>query len=108
MRRPEDVGYVRRRIAGALAEAAEKPLDPSRLEAIKSHLRYQFARSLEKTDDVANTLGAAMAVNGSTDSINALYAAYERLTPSDLRRVAGRYFQPSNETAVILETESRK
>jgi zinc protease len=108
VRKPEDLDYVRRRIAQALAEAADKPLDTSRLQAIKSHLRYEFAGSLERADDVANTLGAAVAVNGSPDSINALYAAYARLTPGDLCRVAARYFQPSNETAVILETETKK
>jgi zinc protease len=108
VRKPQDLDYVRRRIAQALAEAAEKPLNPSRLQAIKSHLRYEFAGSLERADDVANTLGAALAVNGSPDSINALYAAYDRLTPGDLCRVAARYFQPSNETAVILETETQK
>ncbi len=42
------------------------------------------------------------------DAINALYDAYDRLTPADLRRVAARYFRPANETAIILETEKPK
>jgi zinc protease len=108
VRKAQDLDYVRRRITQALAESAEKPVDPSRLQAIKSHLRYEFAGSLERADDVANTLGAALAVSGSPDSINALYAAYDRLTPGDLCRVAARYFQPSNKTTIILETETRK
>ena len=41
-------------------------------------------------------------------SINELFAAYDRLTPADLQRVAAKYFQPTNETAIILETEIKK
>jgi zinc protease len=108
MRKPEDLAEVRRRTAAALAEAAEKPIDPARLDAIKSHLRYEFAGSLESADDVADAVGTAVAVSGTPDAINALYDAYDRLTPADLRRVAARYFRPANETAIILETEKPK
>ena len=37
-----------------------------------------------------------------------LYAAYDRLTPDDLKRVAARYFAPANETVITLETEKQK
>ncbi len=40
--------------------------------------------------------------------MNALYAAYDRLTPAGLQRVAGRYFAPTNETVVTLESEKKK
>ena len=79
------------------------PIDQARLSAIKSHLRYEFAGSLDSADAVAGAVGEAIAVTGTPESINDLFDAYDRLTPSDLQRVAGRYFQPSNETAVILE-----
>ena len=108
VRKPEDLAYVRRRIAEALADVAKTPVDATRLDAIKSHLRYAFAGSLESADDVADAVGTAVAITGSPDSINALYAAYDRLTPADLQRVAAKYFQPANETAIILETETQK
>ena len=31
------------------------------------------------------------------DAINELFAAYDRLTPADLMRVAAQYFQPGND-----------
>ncbi len=37
--------------------------------------------------------------------MNDLYAAYDRLTPADLQRVAARYFTPGQRDGVILETE---
>jgi zinc protease len=108
VRKSGDLAMVRQRIAAALAEVAAKPVDVNRLDAIKAHLRYAFAASLESADVVANAVGEAVAVTGSPDSINALYAAYDRLTPEDLRRVAAKYFQRINETAIILETEAKK
>ena len=108
VRKPDDLAYVRERIARALAEAAGMPIDPARLTAIKSHLRYEFAGSLDSADAIAGAVSEAIAVTGTPESINALFDAYERLTATDLQRVASRYFQPSNETAVVLESEVKK
>jgi zinc protease len=108
VRKPGDLAEVGGRIGTALAEAAQRPVDPARLAAIKSHLRYEFAGSLQSADDVADALGEAVAVTGSAESINALYAAYDRLTPADLQRVAARYFQAANQTRITLEPETKK
>jgi zinc protease len=108
VRKSEDLQIVRARIASALAAAAKTPIDRARLDAIKSHLRYGFAGSLTTADAVAGVLSAAIAVTGRPESINELYDAYDRLIPADLNRVAARYFQPDNETAIILETEIKK
>jgi zinc protease len=108
VRKLDDLARVRARIASALAGAARTPIDATRLGAIKSHLRYDFAGSLRTADAVANTVGAAVAITGSPESINALYAAYDRLTPADLTRVASRYFQADNETAITLVTEAKR
>jgi len=108
VRKPADLAAVRRRIGAALAEAAKRPIESSRLDAIKSHLRYEFAGSLRTADAVADAVGAAVAITGRPGSINELYDAYDRLTPVDLQRVASRYFQSANETAITLETEIKK
>jgi zinc protease len=108
VRKPEDLPIVRSRIASALAEAAKTPIDPTRLDAIKSHLRYAFAGSLRTADAVANAVGMAVATTGRPEAINERFAAYERLTPADLKGAAAKYFQSSNETAIILETEIKK
>ena len=74
----------------------------SRISAMHSPARCDTA------DAVANAVGTAVATTGRPESINELFAAYDRLTPADLQRVAAKYFQPSNETAIILETEIKK
>ena len=88
VRNPVDLFPVRRRIAEALGNAAVVPIEPSRLEAIKSHLRYSFAASLRSPDAVARTVGESIAATGRPDAVNDLYAAYGRLAPEDLKRVA--------------------
>lgn len=108
VRKPDDVAAVRSRIEAALADAAKTPVDHGRLDAIKSHLRYAFAGSLDSPDAVALAVSYAISATGRPDSMNDLYAAYDRLTPDDLRRVAGRYFSRSNETVVNLESETSK
>ncbi len=108
VRKPEEVAEVRGRIEAALAEAAETPIDPARLDAIKDHLRYAFAGSLDSPDAVALAVGQSIATTGRPDAMNDLYTAYERLTPADLQRVAARHFAPTNRTVVILASETPK
>ena len=109
MRKPEDLPRVRARITAALADAAKAPIDPARLDAIKSHLRYSFAGSLITADAVADAVGTAVATTGRPESINELFSAFDRLTPTDLERAAAKYFQPGNlQRTIILETEIKK
>jgi zinc protease len=105
VRKPDDVADVRKRIESALAEAARTPIDADRLAAIKSHLRYEFAGSLDNADAVANAVGQSIAAMGRPDAMNDLYAAYDRVTPADLQRIASRYFTATNRTVVILDSE---
>ncbi|MBV8556510.1 MAG: insulinase family protein, partial [Planctomycetaceae bacterium] len=107
-RDPKDLAPVRRRIEDALADAAKTPLDVARLDAIKAHLRYAFAGELDSADAVAQAVSQSIALTGRPDAMNDLFAALDRLTPADLRRVAARYFAPTNETVVTLESERSK
>jgi zinc protease len=106
LRDPKDLADVRARIEKALAEAAKEPIDEKRLEAVKSHLRYAFANSLDSPDAIAHAVGESIAVTGRPDALNELFQTYDALTPADLQRVAGKYFAPTNQTAVILRTET--
>jgi zinc protease len=105
VRTPDAVAEVRKRIESSLSEAASSPIDPARLAAIKDHLRYAYAASLDSADAVAMAVGQAIATTGRPDAMNDLYAAYDRLTPADLQRVAGRYFAPDKQTVVTLESK---
>jgi len=107
-RKPESMPEIRERIAAALVDAAKTPISAERLKTIQSFLRYQYAAGLDSADAVAYAVGESIAMTGRPDSMNELYAAFDRLTPADLQRVAERYFTKTNETAVTLETEESK
>lgn len=85
-----------------IAELAAKPVDPKRLERIKSHLRYDFALGLDTPGAVANQAANAIAVAGDLDAINRLYRQYDKVTPADIQRVVRETFRPQNETYVTL------
>ncbi|MCA1686286.1 MAG: insulinase family protein [Planctomycetia bacterium] len=106
VRDPNDLAEVRVRIESALSQAAKEPVSETRLANIKSHLRYAFAGSLDNADAVARAVGASIATTGRPDAMNQLYAAYDDLTTADLQRVASRYFGPTNQTVVTLQSET--
>jgi zinc protease len=108
VRDPKDVGEVRKRIESALAQAAKEPISERRLVAIKSHLRYAFAGSLDNADAVARVIGESIATTGRPDAMNDLYAAYDALTTAELQRVAARYFSATNQTTVTLHSNASR
>ena len=108
VRDPKDVITVRARVEKALVDAAKTPIDEAKLQAIKDHLRYAFAGSLDKADAIARAVGESIAVTGRPNMWNDLYSSYEKITPADIQRVAARYFSANNQTVVTLETEAPK
>jgi zinc protease len=106
VRDPKDLADVRVRIESALAQAGKEPVNDRRLNGVKAHLRYSFTNALDSADAVARAVAESIAVTGRPDAMNVLHAAYERLTPDDLQRVASRYFAPANQTLVTLRSEA--
>ena len=79
-----------------------EPVDPKRLDRIKSHMRYGFALGLSTPGSVANQTASAIAVAGDVDAINQRFAQYQKVTPADIQRVARETFQTQKETMVTL------
>ncbi|HYN21664.1 MAG TPA: pitrilysin family protein, partial [Thermoanaerobaculia bacterium] len=98
----ELVPKVKETIDRYVAELQKQPVDPKRLERVKSHLRYGFALSLDTPGAAANQAATAVAVAGDIGAINRLFAQYDKATPADIQRLAREVFQPKNETMVTL------
>jgi zinc protease len=79
-----------------------EPVDPKRLDRIKSHLRYGFALGLDTPGDVAQQAASAIAVAGNVNAINQRFAQYQKVTPAEVQRVARETFRTQNETIVTL------
>jgi len=108
VKKDSDLAYVQDQILATLSGFREKPVEKERLEAVKSHLRYSFALSLNNSQAVAATLARYVALRRTPETINLLYDQYARITPGDIQRVASRYFAENGRVIVTLRGESGK
>jgi zinc protease len=93
---------VQAAIGKAIADLQQNPVDPEKLERIKSHLRYSFALSLDSPNAISGTVTNYLSLTGDPLTVNEVYAQYQKVTPADIQRVAKEVFKPTNYTAVTL------
>jgi len=101
----KNIGLVRAEIDRAIAKTKDTPVSAERLQAIKSHLKYQFAMGLNNPDAVANSISNYIQLTGDPESVNRVYRLYDQITPEDIMSVAKKYFTVNNRTTVILTQE---
>lgn len=104
----EVLPQIEKTIADHLGAVAREPIDPARLERIKSHLRYDFAASLDSPGAVAERLAEMLAITGDVQTLNQLYRRYAEVGPADLQRIARQVLVPSRETKIDLVYEAPK
>lgn len=104
----EVLPQVEKTIADHLAKLGREPVDPVRLDRIKSHLRYAFAASLDSPSAVAEQLAEMLAITGDVQTLNQLYRRYAEVSPADVQRVAREVLAPSRETKIDLVYEAPK
>jgi len=102
VRKPERVAYVEAAITAALEDLQTTPIAADRLEKVKSHMKYEFAMSLDTAGSVARSLAHFIAMANDTQAVNRVYASYDRLTAEDVRAAARKYFVRSGRTIVTL------
>ncbi|MGA9406820.1 MAG: pitrilysin family protein, partial [Bacteroidota bacterium] len=100
------IDSVRDEIYAAIETAKTVPVDPQKLQDIKSHVRYAFAMQLNKPDNVAVTVATYIALTGNYESMNKVYSLYDKVTAEDIMHAAKKYFTKENRTVVILEHEA--
>ncbi len=79
---------VRRAIEEELARFAAEPLAEERLEAVKSHLRYSFVLSMDRSEAVAAALAPYIGLRRTPETVSRIFARYAEAAPADLVRVA--------------------
>jgi zinc protease len=105
---PKNIEKVRDAIYAALEDAKMNPVSAERLVDIKSHMKYQYAMGLDNPDAVARSISHYIQLTGDPESVNRVYALYDKVTPEDIMMVAKKYFAPNNRTVVILTQEEGK
>jgi zinc protease len=98
----KDIDYVREQILGAFKRFSEETVDPAKLDATRSRIRYSFALRMNSSPAVAGSLAPYIGLKRSPDTINKLFALYQQITPEDIRSAARQYFVANGRTIVTL------
>lgn len=99
---PKNIERVRDAVYAAIENAKTTPVTSDRLASIKSYLKYQYAMGLNNPDRVAGSISSYVMLTGDPESVNRVYALYDRVTPEDIMNAAKKYFTVNNRTVVLL------
>jgi zinc protease len=102
VKKAADMDTVQRQITAAAQDFAAKPVDPRKLEALKEHLRYEFALGLDNSEAIAGTVARYVALRRTPETANRYYETYSKLTAQDIQKVAQKYLVDRNRTTVTL------
>lgn len=97
-----DLPSIQRQVIETAEAFASKPVDAKKLEALKEHLRYEFALQMNNSEAIAGTVAQYVALRRTPETINRYYDAYARLTPADIQNAARKYLIDKNRTVVTL------
>lgn len=102
-----DMQYVKDEIVKAIDAVRTDGVDLATLNNVKSNLKYSFAMSIDNPAAIANSLSHYIMLTGDPESINRLYAQYDKVSVDNLKEVAAKYFVESGLTiATISEDDS--
>lgn len=100
--KPEFSRQVNDAIADTLVRARTERVSVQRLADIKSALKYGFVRSLDNSAAIGGMLARNMVFDRSPETINRIYAAYDALTPEEIRAAADRYIVDKSRVQITL------
>ena len=102
VKKAADLPSVQQQIIATVEGFAANPVDSARLDALKKHLRYEFALDLDNSEAVAAAVADFVALRRTPATIDRYYASYAKLTPRDIRHAAQKYLIDKNRTIVTL------
>ena len=86
-----DMKDVEEQILNTFGSFKDTLVPADKLNAVKKHLRYELALSLNNSDAIANTLAHYIALRRTPEALNRIYDLYEQITPEDVRDVARKF-----------------
>jgi zinc protease len=102
-----DLEYVRDQILTTVKNLRDTPVDAVHLDAVRNHLRYRFALSMDNSDTIAGILARFVALRRSPETIDKFYAQLAQLTPADIQEAARKYLIENGRTIVTLTGPGR-
>jgi zinc protease len=99
---PDQVPQVAQAVLAMLDSAKEKPMDPERISRAKSQVRADRVRMMQKTEDIAESLGEDYLMSGDANFSDHYVDHIEAVTAADLQRVAKKYFDRNKLLTTVL------
>ena len=101
----KDVDYVRDAIVATFERFADEKVTQEKLDETRAHIRYATALSWTSAGAIAGFLAPYIALNGTPQTVDRVFALYQQITPKDIQDNAKRYFTSENRTIVTLATK---
>src|SRR6185295_9667456 len=104
----KDVDHIRGEIMKTFDSFKTAKVETERLEAVKSHLRYSFALSLDDSQAIASNIAPFVGLRRTPETINKLFEVYASITPDDIQQTARKYFVENQRTIVTLSQKEQQ
>jgi zinc protease len=101
----EDMQYVKDEIVKEIENVKANGVDEQVLANTKSNLKYRFAMSIDNPDRIANSLCHYISLTGEPETVNRLYALYDKVTVKDVQDVANKYFVSTGLTIATISPD---
>ncbi len=98
----KDVNYVRDQILATFKRYATSPPPQGQLNAARSRMRYGAALAMNSSEAIASALAPFIALERTPETVNKLFALYDRITPEEIRDAAARHFVEQRGAIVTL------
>lgn len=102
-----DMAYVMAEIEKAIAKVKTQDVDAKLLAMTKSNLKYSFAMGIDTPGAIAQSLSHYIQLTGDPESINRLYALYDKVTAEDIKMVANKYFNMEHLTIATISGDEK-
>ena len=103
---PADVAAVEAEIWRTIERFRTTAVDPERLAAVRSNLRYSFLSNLTTPNQVCESLARIVAITGGIAAVDRIYATLEKVEPADVRAAAERWLVEDASTVAVLHAAS--
>ena len=103
-----DTQHVKDAVVAAYEKAKTNPVDPQLLKDTKTHLKYSFAMNIDNPTSIAESLSAYTWLTNDPESLNRLYALYDKVTAEDLMMVAKKYILPNTLTIGTISPNEKE
>lgn len=103
----DDFQYVRDEITKAIENVKTNGVDEKILQDTKSNLKYNFAMGIDDPSAIANSISHYVQLTGDPESINRLYAMYDKVTNEDIKMVANKYYVESGLTIATISPDEK-